>query len=181
MRCRRSNVTAPGTSLGSTISGRINPEDSTIEDIARRLNEIRYQVERRQVQAIRRGEPDLADLETQLEREWRLLCLRAGFEDRAHRPPLPTSPRALLLSSAQVYQDMVIAHNRGTLISPRVAELQLTPISTPTNSSPLGPMPPHQRDSPESTTLRAVSPLVEADQHRVILGDPALPICIAEL
>jgi len=171
-------VTPPG-SLGSTISGRIDPEDTTIEDIARRLNEIRYQVERRQVQAIRREEPIWDDLEEQLQQEWRLLCMRAGFDEDEFRPPLPAPVRTLLLSPAQVYQEIVIAHNRGTLISPRVSEVRLGPITAPT--SPLGPPPASLDPSPAQNLGSGPSETTRAGQHRAILGDPALPMCIAEL
>ncbi|KAF2666426.1 hypothetical protein BT63DRAFT_58465 [Microthyrium microscopicum] len=175
----RATVTPPGSTPSNRISGRLKPEDSTIEDIARRLNEIHYQVERLQNQAIlvqfgRGRDLDLTDLEQQLEREWRLLCLRAGFEDVAHRPPLPGGSRNLLLSPSQVYTEIIIAHNRDSLIGPRHEGLNLTPFAPENISSKRS-----RTLSPDPATTVPLSPNIEPDQHHILLGDPALPICIA--
>jgi hypothetical protein len=112
----------------------LEPINSSIDDISRRLREIGYQVERIQNQALLppgRPEPDLEVLEGLLENEWRLLCERAGFGTPAQQPPMPSNPRKLLLSSAHVYQDMVMAHTRDTLLTPRKQYLSLSPIPSP--------------------------------------------------
>jgi hypothetical protein len=112
--------------------GKLN---DSIDDISSRLQMIGYQVERIQNQALLlppdRTEPDLGVLESRLENEWRLLCSRAGFDTPAEQPPLPSNPRKLLLSSAHVYQEMVMAHTRDTLLTPRKQYLSVSPIPSP--------------------------------------------------
>lgn len=183
---RRSNTLPPGFNSLTSLSGRLNPEDSRVDDIARRLSEIRYQVERRQIQASQRPdnrEPEFGDLEEQIEHEWGLLCLRAGFEDRAPRPNLPSGTRQLLLSSGQVYNELIINHSRGTLITPRTAGSTLSPIISPTISPTdlqSGNIPPNW--TPISVARGAIPPQSpEPDQHRQILGDPAVPIQVADM
>jgi hypothetical protein len=170
------------------MSGRLRPEGSKVEDIFRRLSEIKYQVGRRQSQYAQRGNAsldlNLSDLESKVDSEWRLLCLRAGFEDRAQRPPLPTSAKNLLLSTTQVYQSMVIAYSKDRVIGPRNASLVVSPrdrlallrgqtrpssiISSTASSS---------RGQPTETPAR----VTESGKQRVILGAPALPEHVAEL
>ena len=167
-----------------------------MSDIARRLSEIRYQVERRQTRAVQqhRQEPDFGDLEARIENEWRLLCLRAGFADRGLRPSLPSDTRQLLLSSGQVYNDLIINHSRGTLISPRTQGTALTPITSP-SLSPVDlqqqasyPVPvSHQQNLPSSTTANDPAtpdiPPYAPDPGQIsgLLGDPAIPIHTADL
>lgn len=116
--------------------------NDTIDDISSRLQIIGYQVERIQNQALLlppdRIEPDLGALESRLENEWRLLCARAGFQTPAQQPPLPSNPRKLLLSSGHVYQEMVMAHTRDTLLTPRRQYLAISPIPSP-ELTPLQP------------------------------------------
>jgi hypothetical protein len=44
---------------------------------------------------------------------------------------MPSNPRKLLLSSGHVYQDMVMAHTRDTLLTPRNQYLAVSPIPSP--------------------------------------------------
>jgi hypothetical protein len=167
----------------------VTPQDTTIDDIARRLSEIRYQVERKQIQAAQlppvRTEPDLRDLENRLEHEWRSLCLRAGFRNPSQQPPIPSTSRNLLLSSAQVYQEMVIAHTRDTLLSPRRQYLK-SPIPSP-QLEPQDPSiteEPEEQDLPpvlDSTMLEDSALFPDPDERSGMLGPPALPIYIAYL
>lgn len=196
---RRSNVSPTIARLQETISGRLQPEDSSIDDIVRRLGEIKYKVESRQVQAVQLDrDPDISDLQNQLGREWRLLCLRAGFVHPERIPPLPGRDGNLLLPSAQAYQDMVVALGRGTLNSSRGEALTMSPISSPlflhqsayerqsggtvdslefTHSEIA--LPNNARIGTSRSTTRPPAEL-ESD-HPIILGDPALPICVASL
>jgi hypothetical protein len=176
----RTNTMPPGFNSLSSLSGKIKAEDSKVADIARRLSEIKYQVERRQIQASQRlphqSEPDFTDLEAILEQEWRLLCLRAGFEDRAQRPNLPSGTRQLLLSSGQIYNELIINHSRGPLISSNVGIGTLSPISSPIMT------PEDFRQRPEPTGAGAIPPQSpEPFQHHQILGDPAIPIQVADI
>lgn len=197
--CRRSNATPPGLHSISGLSGRLNPEDSTVGDIARRLSEIRYQVERRQVQASQASqgsqpnhrighheEPNFADLEERLRTEWSLLCLRAGFEDRGgQNPSLPSDTRQLLLSSGQVYNELIINHTRNTFLTPRNTNMSLTPIASPAIDS----IDSYRNRFPSVGSLESpvitfgASPPASPDPggDRRILGDPALPIRVAHL
>jgi hypothetical protein len=178
--CLRTNNSRP-RDQNRRHSGRIEPANSTIEDIAKRLSELKYQVERRQIKATqldpaRRRALYLSDLETQLDREWNLLCLRAGFEDHDHRPPLPSSAHNLLLSSTQIYQDMIIAHNRDTMVSPTRESFEDMSIRDgSTAESTKSGKQRSKLETRDDTTLP-----IELSQHHVILGDPALPLCVAE-
>jgi hypothetical protein len=152
----------------------------------RRLSEIKYQVGRKQSQHIQRGgggqDLDLTDLESKVDQEWRLLCLRAGFEDRSRRPPLPASARNLLFSTTQVHQSMVIAYSRDTVIGPRSATLT---VSSGDRLSILrGDARPRSSTSQLPTTTRHPSILAASSgrgKMPAILGDPALPAHVAEL
>jgi hypothetical protein len=170
------------------MNGRLAPLNSTIDGISRRLREIGYQVERIQNQALLlppgRMEPQLGTLENRLEDEWRLLCLRFGFETPAQQPPLPSDPRNLLLSSSHVYQDMVMAHTRDTLLTPRNPYLVVSPIPSPE----LTPQNTRITEEPEtqdtahmldSITLGEAGrpPGNQSQRH----GNVAIPIDIAEM
>jgi hypothetical protein len=148
----------------------------------RRLSEVKYQVGRRQSQFAQRGDKgrdlDLTDLETKVGQEWRLLCLRAGFEDRALRPPLPASARNLLLSTTQVYQNMVISYSRDTVMGPRNATLTVTPADRLSIlRGDARPRPSSSRQSPRS----GLSAQAGRGKQPALLGDPALPAHVAEL
>jgi hypothetical protein len=148
--------------------GRLTPLNSSIDDISRRLREIGYQVERIQNQTLLlpsgRIEPDLGALEGRLENEWRLLCARAGFETPAQQPPMPGNARQLLLSSGHVYQDMVVAHTRGTLLTPGNQYLALSPIPSPE----LTPLQPHVT---EETGTQDHTHMLDS----ITLGQPGRP------
>jgi hypothetical protein len=139
--------------------------NSSIDDITRRLREIGYQVERIQNQALLlppdRLEPNFSALEDRLEHEWRLLCARAGFETPAQQPPMPGNARRLLLRSGNVYQDMVMAHTRDTLLTPMNQYLAVSPLPSPE----LAPLQPRVVEEPEA-------PNVDHMLDSITLGEP---------
>lgn len=96
-----------------------------------------------------RMEPDLGVLKGRLENEWRLLCERAGFAMPGQQPPMPGNARQLLLSSDQVFRDMVMAHTRDTLLTPIRPYLALSPIPSPE----LHPRPTEERAAQEAARM----------------------------
>jgi hypothetical protein len=101
-----------------------------------------------------------------------------------------------LLSSAQAYQDMVVALNRGTLNSPRSEGLSLptgplfsiaetgTEVRKPTRVTPKPrTFATSSRVGIIGSSSGGVQPTIspDIDPHNVILGDPALPVCVASL
>jgi hypothetical protein len=161
----------------------------------RRLGQIKYKAERIQIEAIQLSQESrdakLSELQDTVEQEWRLLCLRAGLVHPRPIPPLPGNGRNLLLSTAEAYNDMVVAFGRGTLDSPSGQPLQVTrPMS------PILPLPDSLANHSVSGTniggfgapvssraLRpadsALMPELNINQPHIILPDPALPICVA--
>ena len=143
----------------------------------------------------------------QLNEAWNQLCVKAGFIQAGRLAPLPggrDNPESLLLSSNQgLIDEMIINLSRSSLhysMNGRVDERRLSydasqhqasagepsTRSVGTGNSPVRNRSPEiaaagsssrtgSANSPEHFSIPRVLP----DQNQVILGEPALPVCIA--
>lgn len=168
---RQANITAPSARARaqSTISGQLPPRSSNVEDIVGRINEICYHANRRQIQSIQLNrEVDVSDLYSQLQDEWQVLCLRAGFVQRGQVPRLPWNENLLLAPNRNLYHDAVVNLTNDTIHTPMNDRVEATRrlLRSPTLRFNV-----ESPGSPISGT--------EPEKNQVILGDPALPVCVA--
>lgn len=97
-----------------------------------------------------------------------MLCLRAGFVQRGRVPGLPWDENLLLAPNRNLYHDAIVNLTNDTVHTPlndRRDAARLIQQSTPQRIAV---------DSPGSPISRA-----EPERNQVILGDPALPVCVA--
>src|SRR5215469_11092077 len=109
---RQANITALSERAreAQSIGGRLSTRSSKIEDFVGRVNEICYQAQRRQ-QMQARGlsrEADVSDLYVQLQVEWRILCLRAGFVQEGSAPHLPWDQTLLLAPNRHRLNEAIV-------------------------------------------------------------------------
>jgi hypothetical protein len=122
LRLRQANITAPSERAREvqSIRGRLPPRSSNIEDFVGRVNEICYQAQRRQ-QMQARGlsrEADVSDLYAQLQVEWRILCLRAGFVQEGSAPHLPWDQTLLLTPNRHRLNEAIVNLTSPTIHTP---------------------------------------------------------------
>lgn len=168
---RQANITVPSAIARgrSGISGQLPPRSSNIEDIVGRIKEICYQAQRRQIQAIQLNrEVEVSDLYSQLQNEWQVLCLRAGFVQGGRGPRLPWDENLLLAPNRNLYHEAVVNLTNDsvhTSLNDRADAARLVLQSTPQRFAVGSPGYPISSAGPE--------------RNQVILGDPALPVCVA--